>query len=277
MVGARFAVAAVAAGAQCPVEEVEAACEALAAQQHVLEDMGLRAWPDGTSSGRYRFGHALYRQVLYEGLGSARRREVHRRIGLRLEAGYGAQVGAVAARLAVHFERGGEVPRAVHYWQQTGDNAAQRNAHYDAVAAFGKGWRYWRRYRRVPSGLSTNSRCSSPWGSRWAAQGYRAEVGEVYSRAHTLSQQVGEPPNASRRSRASAVSSTRAQVRPADALSQERFHLARHQPDPVLMLEGLRLEFIAFYRGDRSRPGPTWTQPAPRDPPQPPPPSPAGV
>jgi hypothetical protein len=31
------------------------------------------------------------------------------------------------------------VPRAVHYWQQTGDNAAQRNAHHDAVAALRKG------------------------------------------------------------------------------------------------------------------------------------------
>ena len=139
VVGERFAVAAVAAGAQCPVEEVEAVCEALAAQQHVLEDMGLREWPDGTSSGRYRFGHALYRQVLYEGLGSARRRELHRRIGMRLEAGYGVQVGEVATQLAVHFERGGEVQRAVHYWQQTGDNAAQRNAHHDAVAALRKG------------------------------------------------------------------------------------------------------------------------------------------
>ena len=139
VVGERFAVAAVAAGAQCPVEEVEAVCEALAAQQHVLADLGLWAWPDGTSSGRYRFGHTLYGQVLYEGLGSARRREVHRRIGMRLEAGYGAQVGEVAARLAVHFERGGEVPRAVHYWQQTGANATRRNAHHDAVAALRKG------------------------------------------------------------------------------------------------------------------------------------------
>ena len=74
--GERFTVAAVAAGAQCPVEDVEASCEALAAQHHFLDDIGLREWPDGTSSGRYRFTHALYRQVLYEGLGTARRRQL---------------------------------------------------------------------------------------------------------------------------------------------------------------------------------------------------------
>jgi predicted ATPase len=74
-------------------------------------------WPDGTSSGSYRFQHALYPQVLYERLGAARRAGLHRRIGARLEAGYGARAREIAAQLAVHFERGGEVPQAVHYWQ----------------------------------------------------------------------------------------------------------------------------------------------------------------
>ena len=117
VVGREFAVAAVAAGVQCPVEDVEARCEELAAQQHFLVDIGLREWPDATSSGRYRFAHVLYRQVLYEGLGTARRRQLHRCIGVRLEAGYGAQAGKIAAHLAVHFERGGEIQRAVHYGQ----------------------------------------------------------------------------------------------------------------------------------------------------------------
>src|SRR4029453_13306178 len=62
VVGERFTVAAVAAGAQCAVEDVEVVCEGLMAQQHFLDDIGLREWPDGTSSGRYQFTHALYRQ-----------------------------------------------------------------------------------------------------------------------------------------------------------------------------------------------------------------------
>ena len=166
VVGERFAVAAVAAGAQSSMEDVEASCEALAAQQHFLDDIGLREWPDGTSSGRYRFVHALYRQVLYEGLGTARRRQLHRRIGLRLEAGYGAQAKEIGAQLAVHFERGGEIPRAVDYWQQAGDNAARRNAHPEAIAALRKGLGIARRpCQRAPSAPSASSRCSLPWGS----------------------------------------------------------------------------------------------------------------
>ena len=113
--GETFAAATVAAGVQCPVADVEAVCEGLAAQQHFLDDTGLTGWPDGTSGGSYRFRHALYQQVLYERVGLTRRRHLHQRIGTRLEAGYGARAGEVAAQLAVHFERGGEVERAVHY------------------------------------------------------------------------------------------------------------------------------------------------------------------
>src|SRR5262245_15300113 len=99
VVGERFTVAAVAAGSQAPVEDVEAVCEGLAAQHRFLDDIGLREWPDGTSSGRYRFAHALYQQVLYEQIGTVRRRQLHRRIGERLEAGYGDRATEIAAQL----------------------------------------------------------------------------------------------------------------------------------------------------------------------------------
>ena len=85
-------------------------------------------WPDGTSGGRYRFQHALYQQVLYEQIGTARRRQLHQRIGVRLEAGYGTRAGEIAAQLTVHFERGGATAQAVRYAQQAADNAARRNA-----------------------------------------------------------------------------------------------------------------------------------------------------
>jgi predicted ATPase len=81
---------------------------------------------------------ALYRQVLYEGVGTGRRRHLHRRIGVRLEAGYGVRAREIAAPLAVHFERGGEIPRAVDYGQQASEHAARRNAYPEALAALKK-------------------------------------------------------------------------------------------------------------------------------------------
>ena len=164
--GREFAVAAVAAGAQCPVEDVEAQCEALAAQHHFLDDTGLTVWPDGTRGGRYRFQHALYQQVLYEQLGTARRMQLHQRIGRRLEAGYGARAGEIAAQLAVHFERGGEV-RAGRALSPAGgrqcrpaecpSRSDRRPEERAGVAGDPAG-----EPRARPS---TNSRCCSSWGS----------------------------------------------------------------------------------------------------------------
>jgi predicted ATPase len=102
VVGEAFTVGAVAAGVQGALEDVQVVCDALAAQHHFIEDSGVTAWPDGTRGGSYRFQHALYRQVLYDELGSTRREELHRRIGTRLQAGYGAQAGD-AAFSAVHL------------------------------------------------------------------------------------------------------------------------------------------------------------------------------
>ena len=108
--GKAFAVAAVAAGLQSPQEDIEVVCEGLVAQQRFIDDTGLAVWPDGTSGGTYQFQHALYQQVLYEQLGTRRRAQLHYYIGARLEAGYGTQVGDLAAQLAVHFEQAGELP-----------------------------------------------------------------------------------------------------------------------------------------------------------------------
>jgi predicted ATPase len=60
-------------------------------------------------------------------------------IGACLEAGYGARAREIAAQLAIHFERGGEVRRALHYLQQAGDNAARRHAHHEAIAVLTRG------------------------------------------------------------------------------------------------------------------------------------------
>jgi adenylate cyclase len=78
------------------------------------------------------------------------------------------------------------------------------------------------------------------------------EVGEVYTRAHTLYHQMGESPQ-----RFHVLQGLyrfhviQAQLRTAGELSQQLFRLASHQPDPVRVLEGhMAVGYIAFYRGD---------------------------
>jgi hypothetical protein len=251
--GAAFAVAAVAAGAQCSVDEAELICEGLAAQQHFLADMGLAIWPDGTRSGRYRFRHALYLQVLYEQIGSARRMQLHQRIGVCLETGHGAQAGDFAAQLALHFECGGEVLRAVRYLQQAADHAVRRNAHHEAVTILTQGLALLRTLPDSPERMQHEITLLLILGQRlMAAKGYAVpEVGECYTRAHTLCQQGGEP-----RQRCQALQGLyrfhilHAQLRRAGELSQQFFRLVSHQQDMTLVQEGyMDLGLIAFYRG----------------------------
>ncbi len=130
--GVSFTTAEVAAGMQMGVWVMETMCEEVLRYGHVLVADGLAEWPDGTQSGRYRFRHSLYQQVLYDRVGAARRARVHSQLGTRVEAAYGPQVREVAARLAVHFEQGRDLERAVQYRYLAGDNALHRYAYQEA-------------------------------------------------------------------------------------------------------------------------------------------------
>ncbi|MGH8065947.1 MAG: AAA family ATPase [Candidatus Entotheonellia bacterium] len=139
VVGAEFAVACVAAGLQRPPDRVEVVCAALAQRGLFIEACGLATWPDGTVCGRYRFRHMLYQQVLYRRLAEAWLVEEHRRIGERLEAGYGVRTAKIAAELAVHFERGRDAERAITYHAQTGQHALERSAYVEAIGHLTRG------------------------------------------------------------------------------------------------------------------------------------------
>jgi predicted ATPase len=253
VVGEEFAVAAVAAGAQYPAEDVEARCDALAAQHHFIDDTGLTTWPDATSGGSYRFQHALYQQVLYEQLGTARRVQLHRRIGTRLEAGYGARAGEIALQLAVHFERGGETPRAVHYWQQAADNAARRNAHHEAIAALTRGRALLATLPDAPERTQRELALQLTLGELLSAvRGRMApEVGEAYTRAYALCQQVGEAPWLFEAlSGLTLFHCVEAQLGTASRFSQELFDLAERQHDSILLQRGhYALGMYAFAQG----------------------------
>jgi DNA-binding NarL/FixJ family response regulator len=91
--------------------------------------------------GRWRFGHALVREVLYEGLRAARRIRLHGRVGEALEAVYVADPGPHLAELAHHFVAaapGGEemVGRAVRAATAAGRRALELLAWEEAAGLF---------------------------------------------------------------------------------------------------------------------------------------------
>jgi predicted ATPase len=254
VVGEAFAAPAVAAGVQSAVEDVQAVCDALAAQHHFIEDTGVTVWPDGTRGGSYRFQHTLYQQVLYNELGNARRGQLHRRIGARLQAGYGVHAGEIAAQLAVHFERGGEIQPAVHYWQHVADTAARRNAHHEAIAALRTGLALLATLPEDPKRTQQELTLQLTLGDLvMAAKGMGAqEAGEAYTRAHVLCQQLGATPQRfGVLSGLTMFHATQGRLGLAQTFGQQLLDPALCQPDPVLVCEGhTAVGVVALYRGD---------------------------
>ncbi len=132
--GEEWPAALVAAALDMACDAVDECCEALAEQGQMIAQAGITEWPDGTVAGRYRFLHALYREVLYQGLAAAQRIRFNKRLAERLAVAYGEQSHQVAAELADHFERGCDYARAVRYLDQAAENAARRYANREAVA-----------------------------------------------------------------------------------------------------------------------------------------------
>lgn len=136
--GAEFAAASVAAALQDGPEQTERTLETLAAREQFIEARGLAEWRDGTISGRYAFGHDLYRETLYRAIGAARRAQWHARIGERLALAYGERAEDIAPVLAVHFEQARDSSRAAPCFAAAGDHALRRHGYAEALHLFGR-------------------------------------------------------------------------------------------------------------------------------------------
>jgi predicted ATPase len=193
--GIEFSTAAVAAGTEITVDEVEQQCAALARRGQFLRSDGQDEWPDGTIATRYSFLHALYQEVTYERVPVGWRTRLHQRIGERYEAAYGKRVSEIAAELAVHFKRGQDYSRAVRYLRQAGQNAARRSAHQEAITLLTKGLELLNTFPDTPERARQELRLLRLLGPALVAlRGYTApEVEQTYARAFALCQQDGRP------------------------------------------------------------------------------------
>ncbi len=193
VVGDRFAVAVVASAADVDVEEAESGLTSTASQPFVRE-RGDEAYPDGAVATDLSFVHTLFREALYRGLPRGRQIELHRRVGEFQERARGPRAVEIAAELAVHFERGRDVPRAVRYLQHAAENARRRSAfkearvHYDRALGL---------LDRLPeSSERTERELDLQMGlgaTIMATNGFGApDVEAAYSRARSLSQRISD-------------------------------------------------------------------------------------
>ena len=81
----------------------------------------------------YSFKHALTHDVAYNSLLTERRRLLHERTGQALEALYPERHDDYLPELANHFDRSGNIPKAVEYLGRAGVRAAQQAAYSEAL------------------------------------------------------------------------------------------------------------------------------------------------
>lgn len=81
----------------------------------------------------YAFAHHLIQSTVYAEIDAESRRRRHRRIGEVLEGSLGSQATDRAADLARHFEAGGELARAVAYYEIASVRAAAVYAYVEAA------------------------------------------------------------------------------------------------------------------------------------------------
>ncbi len=252
--GHQFGAVVVAAATDLGVPASETECEVLARDGHFLDALGACTLPDGTTTGRYEFRHTLYQKALYERIAPARRTALHRCIGERMEAMWGARAPEVAADLAGHFECAGDLGRAVRYRIDATETARRRQAHremmmhlmrgLDLVHALPEGM------ERAHSELLLQAALAR---SLIARRGYAApEVERALERARALSGDVPDPgvlfPIVRGRHGLHLV---RGAFREARDLARQCAGLAETVGAPALRLEAdLAVGESAFYLGD---------------------------
>jgi tetratricopeptide (TPR) repeat protein len=90
----------------------------------------------------YTFRHALTQEVAYGSLLAARRQTLHAAVGRALEALYADRLDQAYDRLASHYAKTDNAPKAVEYLTRFAHKAADMYAHGDAVSALQEALRH---------------------------------------------------------------------------------------------------------------------------------------
>jgi predicted ATPase len=196
LAGREFSAAAVAAVDNRDTEAIEARLAVLAHHGQLIRSGDLVVWPDGTVAAGYGFLHDLHWETLADQVPPSRKRRWHLEIGIRKEAGYGAQARELAAELAVHFEQGHDPYRAVQYLRYASENALRRSAHQEVVTHLTQGLALLAQWPETPERAQQELHMQTALGAAlMVTQGFgHPQVERTYARARILCQQVENTP-----------------------------------------------------------------------------------
>jgi predicted ATPase/DNA-binding winged helix-turn-helix (wHTH) protein len=246
--GMEFSAASLAGALDEDLVRVEEQCLRWARRRQFFRASGQSEWPDGTRASCCQFIHALYQQVAYERIGSARRAQLHARMGARQEAGHAARAREIAAELALHFERGQDAHKAIFYLGVAGEQALRRSACQEAIRHFERALELLRTLPEAPERRAKELELLVALGSALAmTRGHAAgEVEQVYTRARELCRQ--QRPTTQLFQALMGIGAfylVRGEYQTARALSEQFLELARQQPEPDVLLEATLLSGIS--------------------------------
>lgn len=185
----------------------------LAALEEAL-DAGLVVEAPG-DPGRYSFAHALIRETLYEGMSSARRARVHRRVGVALEQlGDETLIGA----LALHFTRAADpedAERAIRYGLQAGQQATAMLANEEAAAHYSRALEVLD--RSDPEALRRRCDLLLELGEAQVRSGERPLAWATFREAAALAAELGDKGSLAR----AAIGASRRYVQPPGVVDEE--------------------------------------------------------
>jgi tetratricopeptide (TPR) repeat protein len=142
----------------------------------------------------YTFKHVLTQEVTYQSLVRRARQQCHARIAQVLEAQFPEEAEAQPELLAHHYTKADRGAQAIPYWQRAGQRAVERSANVEAISHFTQALELLETLpetsERMQQELTLQLALGPPL--RMVKGHTASEVEGVYTRAHELSQQVGD-------------------------------------------------------------------------------------
>ena len=187
----------------------------------------------------YTFKHVLTQEVAYQSLLKGTRQHYHRQAAQVLMERFPEHAETHPELLAHHYTEGGVSAQALRYWQRAGQQAAQRSAYVEAISHFTTGLQVLKELPDSPERRRQEldlQMALAP--ALMTIKGYGApEVEQAYTRAYTLSQQLGETSQLFWVLLGlQSVYLNRAEHNTARSLSEQLLNLAQHQQAPLFSL-----------------------------------------
>jgi predicted ATPase len=167
------------------------------------------------------------------------RQLMHRRVARALETVSASDLDPVSAQIAAHYERAGMPDQAVPHYQHAAAVAQRVYANEEAISLLNKGLAL---LSMLPENLERDARelaLQTALGvSLVATRGYGArDVIDVYSRAQSLCQSLGTPPNPPFLRALASHHIARAEFQQAHNLGDQLLGLAERDQNPLLLVE----------------------------------------